>query len=145
MARNYRDSFFDSKRDWSNYKDSVLDYYLEPYLEKVKKIGKSICVVDMFAGRGELRTGVPGSRSSSQIDCKAFQIADFKSSCYVTKIIRHFITISLVSSRGFRLPKLCKRIVLTTLQGLPTLRRRTPRSYTSIHSQPRSCGSPNWV
>jgi len=61
MGRDYRDSFFDSKRDWSKYKDSVLDYYLKPYLEKVKKLGRPICVVDMFAGRGEFKSGEPGS------------------------------------------------------------------------------------
>lgn len=61
MGSKYRNNFFDSKRDWSNYKDSVLDYYLVPYLQKVKQLGKPICVVDMFAGRGEFNTGEPGS------------------------------------------------------------------------------------
>src|SRR5258706_9461524 len=66
MGSKYRNSFFDSKREWSNYKDSVLDYYLRPYLQKVKEIKvrgirKPICIVDMFAGRGEFKTGEPGS------------------------------------------------------------------------------------
>src|SRR3954463_6256287 len=61
MGSKYRNSFFDSKRDWSKYKDSILDYYLVPYLQKVKRIGKPICIVDMFAGRGEFKTGEPGS------------------------------------------------------------------------------------
>jgi three-Cys-motif partner protein len=61
MGSKYRNSFFDSKRDWSKYKDSVLEYYLIPYLQKVKLIGKPICIVDMFAGRGEFKTGEPGS------------------------------------------------------------------------------------
>jgi three-Cys-motif partner protein len=61
MGSKYRNSFFDSKREWSKYKDSVLDYYLTPYLQKVKRIGKPICIVDMFAGRGEFETGEPGS------------------------------------------------------------------------------------
>jgi three-Cys-motif partner protein len=61
MGSKYRNNFFDSKRDWSKYKDSVLDYYLVPYLQKVKRLGKPICVVDMFAGRGEFKTGEPGS------------------------------------------------------------------------------------
>lgn len=43
------------------YKDTALEYYLQPYLEKVKTIGKPICVVDMFAGRGEFKSGEPGS------------------------------------------------------------------------------------
>ena len=61
MGSKYRNSFFDSKREWSKYKDSVLDYYLIPYLQKVKKIGKPICIVDMFAGRGDFKTGESGS------------------------------------------------------------------------------------
>lgn len=61
MGSKYRNSFFDSKRDWSKYKDSVLDYYLTPYLQKVKILGKPICIVDMFAGRGDFKTGEPGS------------------------------------------------------------------------------------
>ena len=66
MGSKYRNSFFDAKREWSKYKDAVLNYYLRPYLQKVKEIKvkgtrKPICVVDMFAGRGEFKTGEPGS------------------------------------------------------------------------------------
>lgn len=66
MGSKYRNSFFDTKREWSKYKDAVLNYYLRPYLQKVKKIEvdgvrKPICVVDMFAGRGQFKTGEPGS------------------------------------------------------------------------------------
>jgi three-Cys-motif partner protein len=61
MGRNYRNKFFLKKRPWSLYKDTILDYYLDPYLQKVKKIGKPITVVDMFAGRGEFESGEPGS------------------------------------------------------------------------------------
>jgi three-Cys-motif partner protein len=61
MGSKYRNSFFDSKREWSKYKDSVLEYYLVPYLQKVKEIGRPICIVDMFVGRGEFKTKEPGS------------------------------------------------------------------------------------
>ena len=61
MGSKYRNSFFDEKRDWSKYKDSILNYYLVPYLQKVKELRKPICIVDMFAGRGEFKTGEPGS------------------------------------------------------------------------------------
>jgi len=61
MASKYRKNFFDAKRPWSAYKDKVLDYYLRPYLEKVKMLGKPIVVVDMFAGRGEFKSGELGS------------------------------------------------------------------------------------
>ena len=53
--------FFKRKRDWSKYKDLILDYYLEPYLQKVKQIGKPILVVDCFAGPGRFDDGQPGS------------------------------------------------------------------------------------
>src|SRR5688500_15691895 len=66
MGSKYRNSFFDTKREWSKYKDAVLSYYLRPYLQKEKEIQlggarKAICVVDMFAGRGESKTGEAGS------------------------------------------------------------------------------------
>jgi hypothetical protein len=61
MASKYRDEFFLEKRHWSHYKDTVLDYYLKPYLQKVKGLGRPIAAVDMFAGRGEFSDGSPGS------------------------------------------------------------------------------------
>ncbi len=65
MGSKYQNTFFDAKREWSKYKDSILDYYLVPYLQKVKYIGrpvnKPICIVDMFAGRGEFKSGEKGS------------------------------------------------------------------------------------
>jgi three-Cys-motif partner protein len=61
MSSKYRDEFFDQKRPWSVYKDSVLDYYLFPYLEHVKRIPQPVIIVDMFAGRGEFKSGEPGS------------------------------------------------------------------------------------
>jgi three-Cys-motif partner protein len=61
MASKYRNKFFDIKREWSKYKDSVLDYYLVPYLQIVKDLRRPVCVVDMFAGRGEFKSGEQGS------------------------------------------------------------------------------------
>ena len=53
--------FFKRKRDWSKYKDLILDYYLGPYLQIVKRIGKPILVVDCFAGAGRFDDGQSGS------------------------------------------------------------------------------------
>lgn len=53
--------FFKEKKDWSKYKDLILDYYLKPYLQKVKQIGKPILVVDCFAGPGKFDDGQLGS------------------------------------------------------------------------------------
>jgi three-Cys-motif partner protein len=39
----------------------ILDYYLEPYLYKVSKLGKPILIVDCFAGPGKFDDGLPGS------------------------------------------------------------------------------------
>ena len=61
MASDFVTTFFDHKRPWSRYKDTVLDYYLTPYLEKIKMRRVGITVVDMFAGRGEFKSGEPGS------------------------------------------------------------------------------------
>lgn len=53
--------FFREKKPWSKYKDLILDYYLEPYLHKVKTLGKPILVVDCFAGPGRFDDNQIGS------------------------------------------------------------------------------------
>jgi len=53
--------FFREKKPWSKYKDLILDYYLEPYLHKVKTLGKPILIVDCFAGPGKFGDGLLGS------------------------------------------------------------------------------------
>lgn len=53
--------FFSSKRPWSRQKDFILEYYLEPYISKVAKVGKPVLIVDCFAGRGRFGDGAPGS------------------------------------------------------------------------------------
>ena len=47
--------FFDEKKEWSKYKDLILDYYLKPYLAKVVRIGKPVAVIDCFAGPGAFK------------------------------------------------------------------------------------------
>lgn len=54
-------SFFDHKRAWSKRKDLILDYYLEPYLAKVRRLHPPVLIVDGFAGPGRFRDGEPGS------------------------------------------------------------------------------------
>lgn len=53
--------FFREKKPWSRYKDLILDYYLEPYLEKVKRLRKPILIVDCFAGPGAFDDNELGS------------------------------------------------------------------------------------
>ena len=53
--------FFREKKPWSKYKDLILDYYLGPYLQKIKTLGKPILVVDCFAGPGKFNDGQLGS------------------------------------------------------------------------------------
>ena len=53
--------FFDKKKPWSRYKDSILDYYLEPYLAKVTKLRKPIVIVDCCAGAGKYEDDEFGS------------------------------------------------------------------------------------
>jgi three-Cys-motif partner protein len=53
--------FFRAKRPWSKYKDSILGYYLQPYIPKVAKLGNPILIVDCFAGCGRFGDGEPGS------------------------------------------------------------------------------------
>jgi three-Cys-motif partner protein len=53
--------FFREKRPWSKYKDLILDYYLEPYLQKVKILRKPILIIDCFAGPGKFDDDQLGS------------------------------------------------------------------------------------
>jgi len=53
--------FFAAKREWSKYKDMILEYYLTPYLPKVCSLGKPVVVVDCFAGAGRFDDGTDGS------------------------------------------------------------------------------------
>lgn len=55
------DDFFREKKGWSKYKDFVLDHYLTPYLEKVKRLNRPILLVDCCAGPGMFDDGSEGS------------------------------------------------------------------------------------
>jgi len=65
-------SFFEKKREWSKQKDHHIEYYLPPYLQKVKELGRPILLVDAFAGPGTYDDNQPGSPI---IFCKAAQFA----------------------------------------------------------------------
>lgn len=54
------DDFFRAKRRWSQYKDLILEYYLEPYIPKVHKLRRPILIVDCFAGPGKFEDRKPG-------------------------------------------------------------------------------------
>jgi len=55
------DDFFKQKRAWSEYKDFILDYYLTPYIAKVKNLRRPILIVDCCAGPGKFDDGSEGS------------------------------------------------------------------------------------
>jgi three-Cys-motif partner protein len=54
-------NFFTAKREWSKYKDMILEYYLTPYLPKVFTLGKPVVIMDCFAGAGRFDDGTDGS------------------------------------------------------------------------------------
>ena len=58
---NYEDDFFKGKRPWSLIKDAVLSSYIEPYIAKVKKLGRQIILIDGYAGPGVFDDGREGS------------------------------------------------------------------------------------
>lgn len=61
MSHKANKSFFESKRPWSKRKDVILAYYLEPYLAKVRRLGRPILLVDGFAGPGKFKDAEIGS------------------------------------------------------------------------------------
>ncbi len=55
------DTFFKEKKPWSKYKDFILDYYLTPYIAKVKYLKRPILIIDCCAGPGKFEDGTEGS------------------------------------------------------------------------------------
>jgi len=55
------DTFFKEKKPWSKYKDFILDYYLTPYIAKVKMLRRPILIIDCCAGPGKFEDGEEGS------------------------------------------------------------------------------------
>lgn len=53
--------FFENKREWSKIKDSILDYYLKPYISKIIFTRKPLTIMDCFAGKGKFDDGNNGS------------------------------------------------------------------------------------
>lgn len=53
--------FFDHKSEWSHIKDSLLSYYLKPYVTKIVHTGRPLIYVDGFAGPGMFNDGELGS------------------------------------------------------------------------------------
>lgn len=53
--------FFKEKKDWSRFKDKILDYYLAPYIAKIIRTGKPLVIFDCFAGKGRFANGENGS------------------------------------------------------------------------------------
>lgn len=60
--------FFSGKRKWSRLKDQVLRDYLPPYLKKLNKFGKTIILIDSFAGPGLFKEN--NEEGSPLIFCK---------------------------------------------------------------------------
>ncbi|TWT42184.1 hypothetical protein RAS1_33140 [Phycisphaerae bacterium RAS1] len=63
MGHKADSSFFAFKKPWSRRKDTILAYYLEPYLAKVRRLGRPVLLVDGFAGPGKYGDGETGSPS----------------------------------------------------------------------------------
>lgn len=55
------ESFFQSKREWSKRKDTILANYLTAYLPKIATQRRPVLIVDAFAGPGLFEDGSDGS------------------------------------------------------------------------------------
>lgn len=60
MSKDNSD-FFEAKSEWSKIKDSLLAYYLPPYVSKILMTHKPLIYVDGFAGPGQFKDGNEGS------------------------------------------------------------------------------------
>lgn len=54
-------SFFKTKKEWSIYKDRLLEKYLPLYLSKILSTGRDTLFIDGFAGKGKFDDGTDGS------------------------------------------------------------------------------------
>jgi three-Cys-motif partner protein len=54
-------NFFEEKKPWSIFKDSMLDWYLTPYIRKLLYTNKPLYIIDCFAGKGKFDDGTLGS------------------------------------------------------------------------------------
>lgn len=54
-------NFFKDKKPWSKYKDSILGYYLTPYIAKILYTKRPVSIIDCFAGKGRFEDGEEGS------------------------------------------------------------------------------------
>ena len=83
------DDFFESKKDWSRIKDTLLGAYLPVYFQKVIHTGKPIVYIDCFAGAGKFTKG--DEDGSPRIALKARRIAIEKSKYSTPKIDMYFV------------------------------------------------------
>ena len=54
-------NFFENKKAWSRFKDTILNNYLEPFIYKISQTNKSLTIIDCFAGKGKFDDGETGS------------------------------------------------------------------------------------
>lgn len=60
MSKDQKE-FFDELKPWARFKNFILDYYLGPYLLKVKELRRPILLVDCCSGPGKFKDGNNGS------------------------------------------------------------------------------------
>lgn len=53
--------FFAAKKEWSFFKDAILERYLVPYTYKITSTNRPLIIVDCFAGKGKFDSGDSGS------------------------------------------------------------------------------------
>lgn len=83
------DDFFKEKKGWSVFKDQLLEYYLNPYFQKIAFTSRPLVYVDCFAGRGSFEDGAPGSpliALNVLQKAKAKTTKEFNTRCYFIEL-----------------------------------------------------------
>jgi three-Cys-motif partner protein len=96
--------FFREKKPWSKYKDLILDYYLQPYLQKVKQLQKPILIVDCFAGPGKFDDGEMGSPIIITEKLRSLHEAGFKVTAYFVEANQELYSRLIENVRGSNVP-----------------------------------------
>jgi len=96
--------FFREKKPWSKYKDLILDYYLGPYLQKIKMLGKPILVVDCFAGPGKFEDGEIGSPLIITKKLRNLHETGFKVHAYFVEVVEELYNRLTENVRGSNFP-----------------------------------------
>lgn len=137
-------TFFERKRPWSERKDRILDYYLQPYLNKIAALRKPILLVDAFAGPGLFGDGKPGSPLIISRRVAAFQRTHPNTTCRVL-CVEPDPKLHAELERNLQPHPFATARFGTFQQALPEVEREAASSSVFIYADPFAIKGLSWT